>query len=93
MIVGSCKLEIIIYESFSLKAKRHVIKSIIERLKSRFNISIAEVGENDKWQKSVIGFAAVSNSKKHADEVINKVINFIDEDERVEITNIDIELL
>lgn len=93
MIVGSCTIEIIIYESYSLKEKRHVIKSIIERLKSRFNISIAEVGENDKWQKSIIGFAAVSNSKKHADEVINKVINFIDNDDRVEISSMNIEML
>ncbi len=93
MIIGSCTVEITIYEASSLKGKRHVIKSIIERLKSRFNISIGEVGENDKWQRSIIGFATVSNSKKHVNEVMNKVIHFIDEDDRVEIINIQMEIL
>lgn len=93
MIIGTCTAELTIFEVFSLKEKRHIIKSIIERLKSRFNISIAEVGENDIWQKSIIGFAVVSNSNKHINEVIDKVINFIDNDERVEIINICKEIL
>ncbi|MBC8591468.1 DUF503 domain-containing protein [Lachnospiraceae bacterium NSJ-29] len=93
MVVGTCSLELKIYESNSLKEKRHVIKSIIGRLKSRFNISISEVGLNDSWQLSVIGFACVSNNSAHVNEVISKVIKFIDGDSRVEIINYNIELL
>ncbi|KXZ39292.1 hypothetical protein SAMN05661008_00989 [Alkalithermobacter thermoalcaliphilus JW-YL-7 = DSM 7308] len=93
MIIGSCIIEITIYDVSTLKEKRHVVKSIVERLKSRYNISIAEIGMNDKWQRSQIGFACVSNSKNHANEVIDKVINFIENDQRIEITNIEIEIL
>jgi hypothetical protein len=87
MIVCSCEIEILIYESNSLKEKRHVIKSIIERVKSKFNASVAEVGYNDLWNRSLIGVAVVSNNKNLCDASISKIISFIDNDERVEILN------
>ncbi len=93
MIIGSCELKLQIYEANSLKEKRHALKSIIARLKSRFNISIAEVGLNDSWQTSVIGFACVTNDSNHANEIISKVIKFIDGDSRLEIIEYNIELL
>ncbi|MEL7646594.1 MAG: DUF503 domain-containing protein [Sedimentibacter sp.] len=85
MTIGICEIEILIYESHSLKEKRHVIKSIIERIKSRFNASVAEVDFNDIWNKSVIGVAVVSNDQKLCESAISKIINFVDNDERVEI--------
>ena len=93
MIVGTCILKLNIYESNSLKDKRHVIKAIIGRLQSRFNISIAEVDLNDSWQSSVIGFACVTNDTSHANQVISNVIKFIDNDNRVEIIDSTIEIL
>lgn len=87
MIVGTCEIELIIYEANSLKEKRHVIKSIIERIKSRFNASAAEVDYNDLWNRSVIGVAVVSNKKSLCESMILKIIDFIDNDERVEIIN------
>ena len=93
MIVGTCQIEVLIYESNSLKEKRHVIKSIIERLKSRFNASIAEVDYLDLWNRSVIGVAVVSNSKTLCESSIAKIIDFIDNDERVEIINHFMEVL
>ena len=93
MIIGTCLLKLTIYESNSLKDKRQVIKSIIERIQSRFNVSIAEVDLNDKWSVSVIGFACVSNNKKHIDQIISNVVNFIDSDSRVEIIDHEIEIL
>lgn len=87
MIVGTCEIELIIYEANSLKEKRHVIKSIIERIKTRFNASIAEVDYNDLWNRSLIGVAVVSNKKALCESMIAKIIDFIDNDERVEIIN------
>lgn len=87
MIVGTCQIEMLIYESNSLKEKRHVIKSIIERIKSRFNASVAEVDYMDLWNRSVIGVSVVSNSKTLCESSIAKIIDFIDNDERVEIIN------
>lgn len=93
MIIGACSIKLMIYESNSLKEKRHTLKSIIGRLQSRFNISIAEIDLNDSWQTSVIGFACVTNETSHANEVISKVMRFIDGDSRVEIIDYNIELL
>jgi uncharacterized protein len=88
MLIGSCEIELIIYNANSLKEKRHVIKSIIERLKNRFNISICEIGEHDKWQKSIIGLCTLSNSSKLVNETIDKIIDFMDNDSRIEIIDI-----
>ena len=87
MIVGTCEIELIIYEANSLKEKRHVVKSIIERIKTRFNASVAEVGYNDLWNRALIGVAVVSNKKALSESMILKIIDFIDNDERVEIIN------
>ncbi|KPU27096.1 hypothetical protein TR13x_06795 [Caloranaerobacter sp. TR13] len=93
MIIGACTIELFIYEANSLKDKRQVVKSIIGKIQSRFNVSIAEVGLNDTWRKSIIGFACVSNDTAHTNSIISNVINFIENDGRVEITNYDIEIL
>lgn len=93
MIIGICTCEIYIFNANSLKSKRSVVKSIIEKSKNRFNISIAEVGENDKWQKSIVAFSTISNSQKIVEETIEKVINFFDSYSEIEIINIKREIL
>lgn len=93
MIIGICTCEIYIFNANSLKSKRSVVKSIIEKSKNRFNISIAEVGENDKWQKSIIAFSTISNSQRIVEETIEKVINFFDSYSEIEIINIKREIL
>lgn len=79
-------------EGNSLKDKRQVIRSIIERLKNRFNISIAEVAHLDVLRRSTIGFTVVSNEKAYIERLMGKVINFIDLDTRVQIIVIDKEI-
>ena len=93
MIIGICTCEIFIFNANSLKSKRSVVKSIIEKSKNRFNISIAEVGENDKWQKSIIAFSTISNDQKIVEETIEKVINFFHSYSEIEIINIKSEIL
>lgn len=93
MIIGTCELKLIIYESNSLKDKRQVIKSLMERIKARFNVSIAEVDLNDSWQTAVIGFGCISNSTNHVRQILTNVVKFIDEDVRVEIIEEKIEVL
>ncbi|MFQ8697749.1 MAG: DUF503 domain-containing protein, partial [Peptoniphilus harei] len=93
MRIGICTCEIYIFNANSLKSKRSVVKSIIEKSKNRFNISIAEVGENDKWQKSIIAFSTISNDQRLVEETIEKVINFFDSYSEIEIINIKREIL
>ncbi len=78
MKVGVARLALKIPNSQSLKAKRKVLRSILDKTRSRFKVSIAEVDKQDKWQLSIIGFAYVSAEGKHADEVVQKVIHFIE---------------
>ncbi|WZL71794.1 DUF503 domain-containing protein [Clostridiaceae bacterium 35-E11] len=93
MLVGTCSVEIIMYDPNSLKEKRQIMKSLIGRIQSRFNVSIAEVDMQEKWRSAVIGFACVSNTKKHANQMIDKIIKFIEGDNRVEIVRWDMEIL
>lgn len=93
MIIGSCKMELMIYEANSLKEKRHVIKSLIGRIQSRYNVAISEVDLNDKWRSSVIGIACVSNDTVHANKMMSNVLKFIERDGRVEIVDYLIEIL
>ena len=93
MIIGRCLIRLRLFSPNSLKEKRRILKSLIERLKSRYNISIAEVGENDSWQIAEIGIAVVANKAVFADEVINKIVHFIDNFDSVEISDIDIEMI
>ncbi|NMB40522.1 MAG: DUF503 domain-containing protein [Firmicutes bacterium] len=89
MLTGVCRLELHLMDGASLKEKRKVIRSIIDRLKSRFNISIAEVGSQDLHRMAEIGLAIVGNETAYLDKVIDKAINFIDNDARVQIVSID----
>lgn len=93
MIIGACSLKLRIFEANSLKEKRHVLKSIIGRIQSRFNVSIAEIDLNNSWQTTVIGFTCVSNDRNHANQILSNVIKFIDEDIRVEILEENLEIL
>lgn len=91
-MVGVCSITLIMHEPNSLKEKRHILKSIIERIKSKFNVSVAETGLNDKWQSAQIGVAFVSNDRVHIDKTLNNVINFIENDYRVEVVDYIIDI-
>jgi len=68
-----------------LKEKRFVLESIKKRLRNRFNISVAEVGDTEKWQRAHLGIALVSNNGRFIEKVFSQIINFIEIDDRVEI--------
>ncbi len=91
MHVGVCRIKVRLPENLSLKGKRQVLKSIISRVGSKFNVSVAEVDDNDLWQLATIGISCVSNDKRHANEVLSKVVNFITES-RFEIEILDCEI-
>ena len=92
MIVGTVRIKLKFFMPNSLKEKRQILKSIIAKI-SKYNVSVAEVDDNDKWQLSEIGIAAVSNDKKTIDAIFNSIFQQIDEDGRVEIIDIVKEML
>ncbi len=77
MTIGACKVVLHLPENRSLKGKRQVVKSITTRVKNKFNVSVAEVDGYDLWQTATLGIAYVSNSGPHANEVLSKVVDFI----------------
>lgn len=87
MITTICNIEIYIYESNSLKDKRKVLKSLINRLRERYNISISETDYNEKWNRAIVSVAHISNSGVLGDQTMDKVIDFMERDGRVEIVN------
>ncbi len=93
MIVGVCHLDVIIPANRSLKGKRQVIKKIIDRVKNRFNISIAEVGDNELWQRSQLGMSLVGNDRKFVNSYLDRVVNFIDAMNIVNIAHSELEIL
>ena len=77
MNVGVCKVRLRLPENHSLKGKRQVLKSITSRVASKFNVSIAEVGDNDSWQTTTLGICLVSNDNRYTNEVLSKIADFI----------------
>jgi uncharacterized protein YlxP (DUF503 family) len=69
-IVGVLTLHIHVEHSHSLKEKRHVVKSLKDRLRERFNVAVAEIDHLDSWQASVVAVATVSNDRVHAEKVL-----------------------
>ena len=91
MIIGVLRIELFIPESGSLKTKRFAIKSIKDRLRNKFNVSVAEVGNGDKWQRASIGVAAVSNETKFIESMLGKALNLVYGDRRVEVIDSSID--
>jgi uncharacterized protein len=79
MVVAVLRVALSIPEAASLKDKRRVLRKVIERVKSRFEVAIAEVGENDLWQRAQVGVVAVGNDRRFVNEVMDKVLHFIDQ--------------
>ncbi|MBP1467422.1 DUF503 domain-containing protein [Candidatus Chloroploca sp. M-50] len=78
MIIGVCTLQISIPMALSLKEKRQVVKSLLTRVRNEFNVSIAEVDDQDIWQSAVFGIACVSTSQTYAHGQLEAVIRFLD---------------
>lgn len=93
MILGTCRIQLFIPAAGSLKAKRSVIKSLKDRIRSRFNVSIAEVADHDLWQRATLGLAVVSNERKHADQTIAAVVRMVEREPRAELIDFETESL
>ena len=77
----------------SLKGKRHALKGLKEKVRRRFEISVAEVDHQDVWQRATLGLACVSGDSRHANEVISKAIDFIEDNVEGYVTDVQVEIL
>jgi uncharacterized protein YlxP (DUF503 family) len=94
MNVGVCKINLRLPGNSSLKGKRQVLKSITTRVRNKFNVSVAEIDNHDRWQLATIGICCVSNDNRYTNEVLSKVVDFvINTHFEVEILDYEIEIL
>ena len=77
----------------SLKGKRRALKGLKEKLRRRFEISVAEVDHQDAWQRATLALACVSGDSRHANEVISKAMDFIEDHVDGYVTDIEVEIL
>jgi uncharacterized protein YlxP (DUF503 family) len=80
VVVGTLQITLHVPESHSLKDKRMVVRSLTSRIRNTFAVAVAEVGEQDTWQTAVVGVACVSNNARHADEICQKVLAYVEND-------------
>ncbi|MBC8430432.1 MAG: DUF503 domain-containing protein [Desulfobacterales bacterium] len=93
MVVGLGIITFRLHDCRSLKGKRKVVKSIISRLRNNFNVSVAEVGANDIYQRAEIGFALVGNNRKVINSKIDKIFNLAEELGLAEIIDSEMEII
>ncbi|MCM8770751.1 MAG: DUF503 domain-containing protein, partial [Candidatus Omnitrophica bacterium] len=82
-----------IHDSNSLKEKRMVLEGFKKRLQNNFNVAVAQIGDDDKWQKSSLAIVGVSKNRNAMDSILSKVINFIERDHNLDLIDYKIELL
>ncbi|MFQ5586447.1 MAG: DUF503 domain-containing protein [Thermodesulfobacteriota bacterium] len=92
MVLGICRLDFHIHQSSSLKEKRQVIKSVMGKVKSRFNVSIAEIGDHELRQKSCIGICVIGNERAYINSVLDRIINYVEALNIAEMVNHTIEI-
>lgn len=92
MFIGVCTIELHVPDSGSLKDKRHALRSLKDRIRHTFNVSVAEVDNNDLWQKASLAVAAVSNDKAHLNQTLDHVLNMVRSVPEISLLDYHIEL-
>lgn len=91
MVVGILQLELRLPAVHSLKEKRWILKSLMTRVRNRFNVSISEVDSHDSWQRSLIAAAHVSNEQGHTNQLLDRVLNFVEKEKQLEVLRFQID--
>ena len=85
MYIGVLIIEMLIFSSESLKEKRFVLKSVKDRLKNKFNVAVAEIGFEDKWQRAQLGITTISNQQSHLENSLQQIFQYLDRSDVYEI--------
>jgi uncharacterized protein YlxP (DUF503 family) len=93
MIIGILKIDLHLPGVASLKQKRMILKSMKDRVRKAFNVSIAELDNHDKWQVARMGIAAIGTGKSTINSLLDKVVNFLSTCNHVELTDYEIEII
>jgi uncharacterized protein YlxP (DUF503 family) len=78
MVLGVCRLELLLPENHSLKGKRAELQSLVAQVRRKFNVAMAEVEDQDSWQVAGLGFVVVSADGRHVDRMISEIVDFLE---------------
>ncbi len=78
MVVGVCQISLSLPGVTSLKAKRSIVRKVLDRTSNRFNVSVAEVGFQDVHRRALLGFAVVSGDRRHANAMLDSIASFVE---------------
>jgi len=92
-VIGALHLELILHQCQSLKDKRSALRKIQSRIRNAFEVSVAEVGGQDLWQRAEIGIVTVGSDRVVVNQVMDRVLNFVDSLGMAELINHKIELV
>ncbi len=93
MIIGTLQVKLRIPDADSLKAKRFVIRSMVDRIRARFNLSISEIGSQDSWQMALLGVAMIGSEQRFMNQVLSKVMDILRGERRLEVIDSRLEFL
>jgi uncharacterized protein YlxP (DUF503 family) len=93
VFVGVLKVGLLIHDSRSLKDKRRVVKSVLSKVRNKFNVSASEVGDLDLLQRAEIAIVTVANDGPFVNSVMDGVLNYVEELQIAEIIEQDVELI
>ncbi|MEW6324783.1 MAG: DUF503 domain-containing protein [Nitrospirota bacterium] len=93
MTVVICTLEMHLPSATSLKGKRQILKGLIDRLRHRFNVAVAEIGDHDLWQRAAIGVVCIGHDRRHTLQVIDRVIAAVRGNPDISLLRNDVQLV
>jgi uncharacterized protein len=79
MFIAACRIELELPESSSLKDKRQVVRSVMARMRNKFNVAVAEVDYQESWRNAALGCVCVSNSARHARSMAESIVAYVEE--------------
>lgn len=92
MHVGVIRLELAIHDAQSLKEKRSALRRVIDKIRNRFRVSVAEVEDQDQWTQGVIGVALVGSDPKVLNGIVNRIVDFVAQEGSAELVDSEYEV-
>lgn len=93
MTIGLLKVALFIPQSNSLKAKRMVLHSLKARLRNNFNVAVAQIDDEDKWQRTTLAVVGVESDRKNMNSILSSVVNFIERSNNLNLIDYEMELI
>ena len=93
MVIGVLQVAIRLPECHSLKEKRRLVKSLVTRIRNKFNVSVSEIDSQDSWQLATLGMSTAGNARAHANRLLDQVLNFVQEIKQIEVVDSQLEFL